>query len=122
MLDFDSYKLQFGGRLETQRYKPAFGLRGPAGEEDDHAGEDDHDEMEHGDDHEDEIAEAVERTFTGASASVGIHAETWHGGAFVANYVFNLGDRLYRNHSSFIKDLAPEIGRGVRVTYIMRFF
>ena len=24
---------------------------------------------------------------------------------------FNLGDRLYRNHLSFIKDLAPEIGR-----------
>ena len=36
--------------------------------------------------------------------------------------VFNLSDRLYRNHSSFIKDLAPEIGRGVRLTYTMRFF
>ena len=36
--------------------------------------------------------------------------------------VFNIGDRLYRNHSSFIKDLAPEIGRGVRFTYTMRFF
>ncbi|MEW5979902.1 MAG: TonB-dependent receptor [Acidobacteriota bacterium] len=35
---------------------------------------------------------------------------------------FNLGDRLYRNHLSFIKELAPEMGRGVRVTYAMRFF
>jgi iron complex outermembrane receptor protein len=35
---------------------------------------------------------------------------------------FNLGDRLYRNHLSFIKDLAPEIGRGVRLTYTVRFF
>jgi len=35
---------------------------------------------------------------------------------------FNLGDRLYRNHLSFIKDLAPEIGRGVRVSYTVRFF
>ena len=35
---------------------------------------------------------------------------------------FNLGDRLYRNHLSFIKDFAPEIGRGVRVTYTVRFF
>ena len=35
---------------------------------------------------------------------------------------FNLGDRLYRNHLSFIKDLAPEIGRGVRVGYSLRFF
>ena len=36
--------------------------------------------------------------------------------------VFNIGDRLYRNHSSFIKDLAPEIGRGVRISYTVRFF
>jgi iron complex outermembrane receptor protein len=35
---------------------------------------------------------------------------------------FNLGDRLYRNHLSFIKDIAPEIGRGVRVAYTVRFF
>ncbi|MGQ9896349.1 MAG: TonB-dependent receptor domain-containing protein, partial [Acidobacteriota bacterium] len=35
---------------------------------------------------------------------------------------FNLGDRLYRNHLSFIKAFAPEIGRGVRLTYTMRFF
>ena len=36
--------------------------------------------------------------------------------------VFNVGDRLYRNHASFIKDLAAEIGRGVRVTYTVKFF
>jgi iron complex outermembrane receptor protein len=35
---------------------------------------------------------------------------------------YNLGDRLYRNHLSFIKELAPEMGRGVRLTYTMRFF
>jgi iron complex outermembrane recepter protein len=35
---------------------------------------------------------------------------------------FNLGDRLYHNHLSFIKDFAPEIGRGMRVTYTLRFF
>lgn len=35
---------------------------------------------------------------------------------------FNLGDRLYRNHLSFLKDVAPEIGRGVRFTYTIRFF
>ena len=35
---------------------------------------------------------------------------------------FNLGDRVYRNHLSFIKDLAPEIGRGVRFTYTVRVF
>lgn len=36
--------------------------------------------------------------------------------------VFNVGDTLYRNHLSFIKDLAPEIGRGARFTYSLRFF
>jgi iron complex outermembrane receptor protein len=35
---------------------------------------------------------------------------------------FNLGDRVYRNHLSFIKDLAPEIGRGVRFSYTIRYF
>jgi iron complex outermembrane receptor protein len=35
---------------------------------------------------------------------------------------FNLGDRVYRNHLSFIKDLAPEMGRGIRFTYTIRYF
>lgn len=34
----------------------------------------------------------------------------------------NAADRLYRNHLSFIKDLAPEMGRSARVTYALRFF
>ena len=36
--------------------------------------------------------------------------------------VFNAGNRLYRNHLSFLKDIAPEIGRGVSVSYSVRFF
>jgi iron complex outermembrane receptor protein len=35
---------------------------------------------------------------------------------------FNAGDRLYRNHLSFIKAFAPEIGRGIRFSYTMNFF
>ena len=35
---------------------------------------------------------------------------------------FNAGDRLYRNHLSFIKEFAPEIGRGVRVAYTIQIF
>jgi iron complex outermembrane receptor protein len=31
--------------------------------------------------------------------------------------LFNAANRLYRNHLSFIKDYAPEIGRGIRVGY-----
>ena len=34
---------------------------------------------------------------------------------------YNLGDALYRNHLSFLKSIAPEIGRGVRMTYTVRF-
>jgi iron complex outermembrane receptor protein len=35
---------------------------------------------------------------------------------------FNLGDRLYRNHLSFIKAYAPEIGRGIRFSYTVNWF
>ena len=35
---------------------------------------------------------------------------------------YNLTNELYRNHTSFIKELAPEIGRGVKVSYSLRFF
>lgn len=34
---------------------------------------------------------------------------------------YNLSNKLYRNHLSFIKGIAPEIGRGVRFTYALRF-
>ena len=47
-------------------------------------------------------------------------------GAHVAHVftfsMHNLTDKLYRNHLSFIKDLAPEMGRGIRVGYTIRFF
>ena len=36
--------------------------------------------------------------------------------------LFNAGDRFYRNHVSLIKSYAAEIGRGVRVSYTVRFF
>ncbi len=35
---------------------------------------------------------------------------------------FNANNRLFRNHLSFIKDFAPEIGRGVSFNYSVRFF
>lgn len=45
-----------------------------------------------------------------------------HYAQIISVTAFNLGDRLYRNHLSFIKEFAPEIGRGVRLTYTLRFF
>jgi len=35
---------------------------------------------------------------------------------------YNLTNKLYFNHISFIKDISPEIGRGFRASYTMRFF
>jgi iron complex outermembrane recepter protein len=35
---------------------------------------------------------------------------------------FNLNNKLYYNHISFIKDISPEIGRGVKFSYTLRFF
>ncbi|MDE2905611.1 MAG: TonB-dependent receptor [Acidobacteriota bacterium] len=35
---------------------------------------------------------------------------------------YNLTNALFRNHMSFIKDLAPEMGRGVKLGYSLRFF
>jgi iron complex outermembrane receptor protein len=44
-----------------------------------------------------------------------------HAHIFTFN-AYNLTNRLYRNHVNFIKDLMPEIGRGIRVGYTIRIF
>jgi iron complex outermembrane receptor protein len=40
----------------------------------------------------------------------------------IAVRAYNLTNEVYRLHTSFIKDLAPEMGRGVKVTYAAKFF
>lgn len=45
-----------------------------------------------------------------------------HATHIVAVRGYNLTDETYRLHTSFIKDLAPEIGRGIKATYSLRFF
>lgn len=44
-----------------------------------------------------------------------------------ASHVFalratNLANRTYRLHTAFLKDVAPEAGRGVNATYTVKFF
>ena len=89
VLDFEHFKVQFGGRVETQRYRPAFSEREvhheEEMEEDHHELGAGHGEMEE-EHHEEEAPAAIDRNFTGASASVGIHTDLWKGGAFVANF------------------------------------
>ena len=36
--------------------------------------------------------------------------------------VYNMTNALYRNHTSFIREFAPSMGRGVKVGYTIRFF
>jgi len=45
-----------------------------------------------------------------------------HSAHIISFNAYNLTNKLYRNHVSFIKDLVPEIGRGIRVGYTIRFF
>jgi iron complex outermembrane recepter protein len=45
-----------------------------------------------------------------------------HAAQTISVNAFNLNDRLYFNHLSFIKGFAPEIGRGARLVYTIRFY
>ena len=47
---------------------------------------------------------------------------TKHVAHTVAINAFNLTDKFYMNHVSFIKDFSPEIGRGIKASYTVRFF
>ena len=90
-VDFERVKFQFGGRLETSRYDPAFAERGRGhhgDHDDDHHEEEgqEHHEGEEGEHHEELFPDAIRRRFTGASAAAGVHADLWRGGALVANY------------------------------------
>ncbi len=87
-VDFERVKLQFGGRLETSRYDPAFAERGHGHHDDHHeeAGQEHHAGEEEEDAHAEELPDAIRRRFTGVSAAAGVHADLWRGGAFVANY------------------------------------
>ena len=66
-----------------------------------------------------------ETTTTGASVLNVGGSYVWpraHAAHIFSVRGYNLTNALYRNHTSFIKDLAPEIGRGGRVSYSLRFF
>ncbi len=122
--DFERVKFQFGARLERQRYTPAYAERSHE-EHDDHddegmEGEDhkeeegeDHEDEHHEDEHHEEIPDAVQRVFTGFSAAVGMHADLWRGGAFVANFTRSYRppalEELY-NYGPHAGNLAFEIG------------
>lgn len=65
-------------------------------------------------------------TPTAGYATVNLNASYTVAGKHVAHVfsvnAFNLNNKLFRNHLSFIKEFAPEIGRGVRAVYTIRFY
>lgn len=77
------------------------------------------------------LVRAQDRVFTGETRTPGYGvfnitaSYTWLAKRFaniVAINAYNLTDKFYINHISFIKDFSPEIGRGVRASYTIRFF
>lgn len=77
------------------------------------------------------VAQDQDRTFPNETRTAGYAVFGLSGSYLIARQhaahiisfnAFNLGDRLYRNHLSFIKQFAPEMGRGLRVTYTLRWF
>src|SRR5688500_6235114 len=85
-LDVEPFSIQFGGRVETNRYRPeATDARGIL----------------------------PDRTFTGFSGAAGIRIGTWEGGAFVSNYTHSYRaptlEELY-NLGPHPGNLAFEIG------------
>jgi iron complex outermembrane receptor protein len=78
-----------------------------------------------------QMANAQNNTFENETSTAGYSVFNLKGSYTIAGQhnihvfavnAFNLGDRLYRNHVSFVKDVAPEIGRGVSFTYTLKFF
>lgn len=77
------------------------------------------------------LAARQDRVFTGESETAGYGVlnlragYTWvtqHAVHLFGVHCFNANDQLYRNHLSFLKNIAPEMGRGVTVNYSVRFF
>lgn len=77
------------------------------------------------------MANQQTRTFTNETPTAGFALFNLRGAYTVTTQhtvhlfgvnLFNTGNRLYRNHLSFIKDVAPEIGRGISFSYSVRFF
>ena len=129
-VDFGRYRLQFGGRVERNDYRPD---ERPGGHDDDHDDGDDHDDdhddhdhdhdHDHDDDHDDDeddhdhgglvAPDPRDRQFMGTSASFGLHTDLGAGSAFVANVTSSHRapalEELY-NFGPHVGNLAFEVG------------
>ena len=122
-VDFGRYRLQLGGRVERNDYRPD---ERPGGDhDDDHDDHDDHDDDDHDDDghddddhdddddHELEASDPRDRQFLGSSGSFGLHADLGASSAFVANVTSSHRapalEELY-NFGPHVGNLAFEVG------------
>ena len=71
------------------------------------------------------IREVIETALVRPAGTASSPIAVLRAGYDIENFVFggyNLANTLYANHMSFIKDLASEMGRGLKVSYSLRFF
>jgi iron complex outermembrane receptor protein len=77
------------------------------------------------------MVDRQDRIFTNETPTAGYGTVNVSGNYVISNKhfaqifsvnAFNLNNKLYYNHISFIKDISPEIGRGVRLSYTIRYF
>jgi iron complex outermembrane receptor protein len=111
-LDFERWRLQFGGRVEWNDYDPGPRPESAHDEEEEHVGEEPvGEEGEHG--HEEEAPAVIPRSFTGASGSVGARFELADNYAFVgtvsSSYRAPALEELY-NFGPHVGNLTFEIG------------
>ena len=66
--------------------------------------------------------ETATNGYSVANLKVSYILPTVHMAHIVSATAYNLTNALYRHHTSVIKDFVPQIGRGVRVSYSVRFF
>lgn len=110
-IDFEGWRVQFGGRLEHNDFAPE--LRDEAGHG--HEEPEEHAEEDEDHDHEGEFEPPTvrDRSFTGASGSAGVHVELPRDLAFVANFTHSHRspalEELY-NFGPHVGNLAFEIG------------
>ena len=104
--DFERVKLRFGGRLESTRYNPAFAERAHGHDPHEEEGEEPHAGEEEEHHHDEEVPDAIPRRFTGVPAAVGLQADLWRGGAFVANYSHSYRAPVLEE----LYDLGPHVG------------
>ncbi len=124
-LGFGRVRLQFGARVETNRFRP--GERPGSGhdhddddhddshddhDDDDHGAEE-HDDHDHDHDHEHEAPAVRDRNFTAASGSFGVHTDLGNDTAFVVNLTTASRapaiEELF-NFGPHVGNLAYEIG------------